>query len=72
MPFVYSTPNLKKESEAFATAFGSQPKESIISSLGRVVKVLGSCPVTGYGLSALLLRSREENYSLQKEVLENY
>lgn len=46
--FAHSSPNLKTESEAFATAFGRQPKESIISSLGRVLKVLGSWPSSLY------------------------
>lgn len=61
LPFVHSTPNLKTESEAFATAFGRQLKESIISSLGRVGKVLGSWPSSlsmNYLLSGLGAKRR--------------
>lgn len=72
LSFVHFIFNLKTESEAFATAFGRQPKESVISSLGRVVKVLGSWPhLLARRLSPLWLRSKE-NYSLQIKALENY
>lgn len=42
--FVHPIPNLKTESETFATAFVRQPKQSVISSLGREMEAFGTRP----------------------------
>lgn len=44
LDFVHPIPNLKTESEAFATAFVRQPKQSVISSLGREMEAFGTRP----------------------------